>query len=288
MKVAFALVFVQVPHYTFLYKPPPPLLPLPPCPPGFFSSRLSIRLDTQPILRPSFPLLLLYHIMSPTGSSRASLLGSQREHKPFDKTEDTDDDKHSTISHDSGVPRAEHALDALRLVAGDRVRHARCAPEFLEEIATKGAHDELRKASGNNVKVIGGAEARSFFRNYLRCAHILFDPKPMLIVCHYRPCRMFSQFHSDHNKSSARHPNDKITNEIMPSPIVFAVTVFDATIKCVDYYMTWRGTKVSLCRHRRRLQYHICSLPNCKYRSLVGGKVLLGCVPPVMTSFRGF
>ena len=30
----------------------------------------------------------------------------------------------------------------------------------------------------------------------------------------------------------------------MPSPIVFAVTVWQAGNKCVDYYMTWRGNTV--------------------------------------------
>ena len=43
-----------------------------------------------------------------------------------------DDDKQSTTSQDA--PRAEHTFEALRLVAGNRVRHARCAPEFVEEV----------------------------------------------------------------------------------------------------------------------------------------------------------
>jgi hypothetical protein len=30
----------------------------------------------------------------------------------------------------------------------------------------------------------------------------------------------------------------------MPSSIVFAVTVWEAGNKCVDYYMTWRGNPV--------------------------------------------
>jgi len=33
-------------------------------------------------------------------------------------------------------------------------------------------------------------------------------------------------------------------NHDMPSPIVFAVTVWEAGNKCVDYYMTWRGIPV--------------------------------------------
>lgn len=33
-------------------------------------------------------------------------------------------------------------------------------------------------------------------------------------------------------------------NYDMLSPIVFAVTVWEAGNKCVDYYMTWRGNLV--------------------------------------------
>ena len=33
--------------------------------------------------------------------------------------------------------------------------------------------------------------------------------------------------------------------EAILSPVVFAVTVYEAESKCVDYYMTWRGKAVS-------------------------------------------
>jgi len=145
--------------------------------------------------------------MSLAGSSHASPISSHQEQRPLD-----DDDKQSTISHASGVTRGEHALEALRLVAGNRVRHARCAPEFLEDIATKGA-DGLKKIFPTQLKIIGGSEAKSFFRHYL----------------------------SEHNRS--RTLDDKITNEPTPSPIVFAVTVWEANVRSVDYYMTWRGDK---------------------------------------------
>lgn len=48
---------------------------------------------------------------------------------------------------------------------------------------------------------------------------------------------------SEYDKS-VLHVNDKIKRESMPSPIAFAVSVWEGTIKCVDYYMTWRGIKV--------------------------------------------
>jgi len=86
---------------------------------------------------------------------------------PLPKVDDVDDDKQSTTSRDSGVPRADHALESLRLVAGNRVRHARCVPEFLEEIANKGVQDSLKDSSSRKFKIICGSEARSFFKNYV-------------------------------------------------------------------------------------------------------------------------
>lgn len=151
--------------------------------------------------------------MPSAGSSHPSPHSSQGEHRTLD---DVEDDKQSTMSRASGIPRAEHALDALRLVAGDRVRHARCAPEFLEEIATKGVHQTLKRTSSKNCKVICGSDARSAFKDYM------------------------SQHNAEESKAP-RHDDDKLTNHDMPSPIVFAVTVWEAGNKCVDYYMTWRG-----------------------------------------------
>ncbi|KDR85494.1 hypothetical protein GALMADRAFT_364491 [Galerina marginata CBS 339.88] len=156
--------------------------------------------------------------MPPAGSPYASPYSAYRERNPLPKVEDPEDDKQSTMSRASGVPRAEHALDALRLVAGNRVRHARCAPEFLEEIATRGVQDSLKQSSSRKFKIINGSEARTYFKNY--------------ILDHKQESEQPSRTDND---------NDKITNEIMPSPIVFAVTVWDGRTKCVDYYMTWRG-----------------------------------------------
>lgn len=97
---------------------------------------------------------------------------SQEEHIPFEKTvsvETVDDDKQSTTSQD--IPRAEHTFEDLQLVAGNRVRHARCAPEFLEEVA--GAH--FKKFTSKKFKIITGSEARSFFKNYIVCVHSIFE-----------------------------------------------------------------------------------------------------------------
>lgn len=106
--------------------------------------------------------------MPPAGSFYSSPRSSQGEHKKLD---DVEDDKQSTMSRASGIPRVEHALDTLRLVAGNRVRHARCAPEFLEEIATKGAQHILKRTSSKNCKVICGSDARSAFKDYIKCAY---------------------------------------------------------------------------------------------------------------------
>lgn len=107
--------------------------------------------------------------MSPFSTVRSN---SQEEHIPFEKTvsvESVDDDKQSAISQD--IPRAEHTFEALQLVAGNRVRHARCAPEFLEEVA--GAH--FKKFTSRKFKIITGSEANSFFKNYIMCVHSSFE-----------------------------------------------------------------------------------------------------------------
>ena len=105
--------------------------------------------------------------MHPSESPSTASSSSQGEHIPFKKTLSLDDDKQSTISQDS-IPRAEHVLEALQLVAGNRVRHARCAPEFLEEVA--GAH--FKTFTSKKFKIITGSEARSFFKNYILYAYL--------------------------------------------------------------------------------------------------------------------
>lgn len=151
------------------------------------------------------------------------------------KTYDLDDDRKSTFSQGSGVPRADGAVHALQLIAGNRVRHGRCAPEFLEDMATRGANDSLRRFMAKKFKVMSGQEARLFFRNYIRCGKLQFNQR----------CCSIHKHSSEHRKSMRN------TNEVMrvriPSPIAFAVTVWDGSVKCVDYYMTWRGFKVCSC-----------------------------------------
>ncbi|KAF9566989.1 hypothetical protein CPC08DRAFT_63434 [Agrocybe pediades] len=154
--------------------------------------------------------------MPPAGSLYAP--SPLKQHNSLPKLERLDDDKRSTLSRASGVPRAEHALDILQLVAGNRVRHASCAPEFLEEIASKGAQNSLKKSPHRTFKIIHGSEARSYFKEYVRG-------------------------HPSHSDKSLRNDHDNFTKQTLPSPIVFAVTVWEGETKCVDYYMTWRGKK---------------------------------------------
>ena len=130
--------------------------------------------------------------MSPFSTVRSD---SQEEHIPFEKTvsvESVDDDKQSAVSQD--ILRAEHTLEALQLVAGNRVRHALCAPEFLEEVA--GAH--FKKFTSRKFKIITGSEANSFFKNYIMCVHSTFDES-------------FSQTFSTANTSKTPHELITIT-----------------------------------------------------------------------------
>ena len=157
--------------------------------------------------------------MSHSGSSQTSSPSSSL------KTGDVEDDRKSTFSQESGVPRADGAFHALQLVAGNRVRHGRCAPEFLEEMSTRGANHSLRRFMAKKFKVMSGQEARLFFRSYIRCAG----------SNSFR--RLLNHKYSEHRKLV------RSTNR-MPSPIAFAVTAWDGSVKCVDYYMTWRGFKV--------------------------------------------
>jgi len=111
--------------------------------------------------------------MSTSGSSHTTS-PLMREYKPVERTDDVEDDQKSMMSQGSGIPRADGALHALQHVAGKRVRHGRCAPEFLEEMAAKGANDGLRRFVPKKFKVISGQEARIFFRSYIRYSDSLY------------------------------------------------------------------------------------------------------------------
>jgi len=181
--------------------------------------------------------------MHPAGSPYASPHNTPHKlRNPLPRVDDADDDKQSTMSHASGVPRAEHALESLRLVAGNRVRRARCAPEFLEEIVNKGVQDSLKDSSSRRFKIIIGSDARSYFKNYVQ----------------------------DYNKEleQSRNDNDKNPNEIIPSPIVFAVTAWDAGQKCIDYYMTWRAKAKG--RHSKEYERQVAVLDE-EFRRLARG-----------------
>ena len=117
--------------------------------------------------------------MSLSASSQSSSPHSPFNHLRF--PDDVEDDRKSTFSQDSGVPRANGALHALQLVAGNRVRHGRCPPEFLEEIATRGANDSLRRFIAKKFRVMSGQEARLFFKNYIRFVSLVssrLNPQP--------------------------------------------------------------------------------------------------------------
>jgi hypothetical protein len=61
------------------------------------------------------------------------------------------------------------------------------------------------------------------------------------------------------------HDNYKLTDHDMPSPIVFAITVWEAGNKCVDYYMTWRGNPVRCFR--------VCSVVHFAYIAVLYRKL---------------
>ncbi|EAU92408.1 hypothetical protein CC1G_00627 [Coprinopsis cinerea okayama7 len=115
------------------------------------------------------------------------------------------DDKASILSrstHFSTGTATVNPDDPLRGVAGDRVRHAKCAPDFLEGIAVR---DDAQ------VRIITGVEASTFFVKYL-----------------------------GEQDSDAAGLRGAPTTEDDSRAIVFAVTAWDRNRKCVDYYMTWR------------------------------------------------
>lgn len=120
------------------------------------------------------------------------------------KLDNADDDKQSLISRSSGTPRAEQGHDTLRLVAGNRVRHARCAPEYLEDMAVKGIPESVRKAVSQKFKVIAGQEARTYFKNYVECVSITVPPRP-------RSTDVDAP--TDNTERKSRPPHEKITTQ---------------------------------------------------------------------------
>lgn len=113
--------------------------------------------------------------------------------------EDVDSDKASVLTRSSTVSNVK-TEDAMLGIAGERVRHAKCPPEFLEAMA--GRDDPT-------VNIITGLEASTFFVKYLG--------------------------EQDGGSQSRRHSRYHDSQAV-----VFAVTVWEYKRKCVDYYMTWR------------------------------------------------
>ncbi|KAF6754189.1 hypothetical protein DFP72DRAFT_1033376 [Ephemerocybe angulata] len=103
------------------------------------------------------------------------------------------------------TPKAKdnnQVLSALRQVGGERVRHSKCPPEYLEGRAHR---------QEENVQILTGNEASSFFVKYLG-GHLDIEAR-----------------------STQSH------GSIESKAIVFAVSVWDYDRQIVDYYMTWRG-----------------------------------------------
>lgn len=132
---------------------------------SLFSSIRLVRY--QPIHRPR--VFISICLMPFAGSASSTPYTLHNDRRPLPQGDDFDNDKHSTMSHASGVSRVEHGYDALRQVAGNRVRRGYCAPEFLEEIASRGVQTSLKKHPERRFTVLSGMEARSYFKDYLRC-----------------------------------------------------------------------------------------------------------------------
>ena len=157
--------------------------------------------------------------------------------------ENTNDDRQSTRSHASGVPRPTAAApapapqaekDALRRVAGHRVRHARCSPDFLATLGARGEVPEsVRRATSKQFKIVGGGDARAFFTGYIACVMML-HLLPGLALTHSSSCVIVP----------CRTHSEPPAHDEEPEPIVFAVTAWEAGSKCIDYYMTWRAHPV--------------------------------------------
>ncbi|KAF9469530.1 hypothetical protein BDZ94DRAFT_1303240 [Collybia nuda] len=107
----------------------------------------------------------------------------------------------------------ELPADTLKVIVGEKTRRSRCGPEFLEEVA-KGGSFEVFEEKGRKFKIAMGPEAIGLYKRFLKGTAYGAELK---------------------EDSPDASPKDA-------SPaIVFAVTVYDAGRKLVDYYMSWRG-----------------------------------------------
>ena len=68
------------------------------------------------------------------------------------------------------TPQApECPSDTLKVVVGDKGRRSRCAPEFLQEVASaKRVQSDLLEDLGRKFKFMTGKEAVAFYKRFLK------------------------------------------------------------------------------------------------------------------------
>lgn len=104
------------------------------------------------------PSALPAYVASRAGSVTESLKKNLRR-SSSPRPETIYDDDASIKSRSSQLSRESNAIDTLRIIAGERVRHGKCSPEFLEGMA--------ERVGNKYVKILTGAEAERFFKNYV-------------------------------------------------------------------------------------------------------------------------
>lgn len=169
------------------------------------------------------PSALPAYVASRAGSVTESLKKNlRRSSSPRPETIHDGDDA-SIKSRSSQLSKESNPIDTLRIIAGERVRHGKCSPEFLEGMA--------ERVGNKYVKILTGAEAERFFKKYVEEEEAL-------------------------ENKGLRGELDKETRQDW-TPVVFAITAWDIQRKVVDYYMTWRGSTAERTRrlNTRRISF---------------------------------
>ncbi|KAF8640563.1 hypothetical protein AX17_000225 [Amanita inopinata Kibby_2008] len=192
-----------------------------------------------------------------TSSIPSSNKGHNRKRKPtvdtsFGRGDDADkaDLKSISSGHSSSTnhsSRSHHSSrsDTLKLTiqtgpgddpsAKKTTRRAKCAPEFLEEIAKAGVPEGFETRAESQFKIVHGIEAEMLFDKFIREQEADHAPNGG----------------SEKERSPAGDGHQYLSN-----PVVFAITFLDAGRKVVDYYMTWRGKMPRIRdRQERRLSF---------------------------------
>lgn len=105
------------------------------------------------------PSALPAYVASRAGSVTESLKKNlRRSSSPRPETIHDGDDA-SIKSRSSQLSKESNPIDTLRIIAGERVRHGKCSPEFLEGMA--------ERVGNKYVKILTGAEAERFFKKYV-------------------------------------------------------------------------------------------------------------------------